>query len=157
MNSIRITPDVHYVSDYASPTIYPMHSIRPIPRCALCIQLCFSCHLPYAFYQNYPIFIPFGYGIASPSDWCQALLRQCSGFSFKRSSLCTFPPLKMRPLRRLEMPGTNYPATPCHIREEWRRRNQQGFVGYAASTRDAQIHWKMFRVDYSNCITQVSE
>jgi len=30
---LDLSPDVHYVSNYASPTIYPMHSIRPTLRC----------------------------------------------------------------------------------------------------------------------------
>jgi len=81
---LDLYPNVHYVTNYASPTVYPMHSIRLIPRCTLCIQLCFSYHLPYAFYQNCPpIFIPLGCGVASRGDWCQALVRQRSGFSFK--------------------------------------------------------------------------
>lgn len=35
---LDLSPEVHYVSNYASPTIYPMHSIRLILRCTLCIR-----------------------------------------------------------------------------------------------------------------------
>jgi len=59
-----------------------MYSIRLIPRCTLCIKLCFSYDLPFAFYQNYPqTFITLGCGVMSHGDWCQALLRQRNGLA----------------------------------------------------------------------------
>jgi len=47
---VDLSSAVRYVSNYASPTIYPVHSFRPIPHYTLYIQLCFSYHLPYAFH-----------------------------------------------------------------------------------------------------------
>jgi hypothetical protein len=51
---LDLSLDVHYISNYASLTIYPMHSTILFLRCTLCIQLCFCYHLPYAFHYFLP-------------------------------------------------------------------------------------------------------
>ena len=51
MKAYNFSCNVHH---YSYSSVYPMHSIRPILRCTLCIQFCFSYHLPYAFHQTSP-------------------------------------------------------------------------------------------------------